>query len=91
VVLSGWGDRADWYRNIRAAPATEIATGGECYAPAQRFLDSTELYTHLRDYARRNRLLAPLVRRTLGLRLDGSAADREALDAHGYRAVASRP
>jgi hypothetical protein len=44
-----------------------------------------------RLYARPNRLLAPLVRRTLGLRLNGSSTDLEGLAAHGYRAVGFRP
>ena len=28
VVLSGWGEKADWYRNIQVAPAMEVQTGG---------------------------------------------------------------
>jgi hypothetical protein len=31
VVLSAWGERADWYRNIRATPAAEIRTACERY------------------------------------------------------------
>ncbi len=91
IVLSGWGERGDWYRNIRATPALAIATAGEQYAPTQRFLDGAELYARLREYVRRNAFMAPLVRRTLGLKLDGSAADRAAFEAHGYRGVAFRP
>jgi deazaflavin-dependent oxidoreductase (nitroreductase family) len=38
VVLSAWGERADWYRNIKVSPALEVWTGGERYVPKQRFL-----------------------------------------------------
>lgn len=33
VVLSGRGEKADWYRNIEARPALEVRTGGERYVP----------------------------------------------------------
>ena len=91
IVLSGWGDRADWYRNILKAPAIEITTAGQRYKPMQRMLDSKELYTRLQSYVARNRILRPLVRRTLGLALDGSAADQRMLEQHGYCGVAFRP
>ena len=38
VVLSAWGEKADWYRNLEAAPALEVRTGGRRYVPEQRFL-----------------------------------------------------
>lgn len=38
VVLSGWGEKADWYRNIKASPALEVQTGRQRYVPSQRFL-----------------------------------------------------
>jgi hypothetical protein len=72
VVLSGWGERAGRYRNIRAASAVEIAVAGERFAPTQRFFDSAEPYEHSRSYVQRNRLLAPFVRRVLGITLDSS-------------------
>jgi F420H(2)-dependent quinone reductase len=42
VVPSGWGERSDWYRNIKASPALEVQTGGERYVPVQRFLAPDE-------------------------------------------------
>ena len=27
IVVSAWGEKADWYRNIQASPALEIRTG----------------------------------------------------------------
>jgi deazaflavin-dependent oxidoreductase (nitroreductase family) len=86
VVLSAWGERADWYRNIRAAPALEVLSAGQRFAPAQRLVDAGELYAHLQQYVARHRSMRGLVTRTLGLALDGSEADRAALEA---RAIAA--
>jgi deazaflavin-dependent oxidoreductase (nitroreductase family) len=91
VVLSAWGERADWYRNIRAAPALEVLSAGQRFTPAQRYVGAAELYARLQQYVARNRWMRGLVSRTLGLALDGSEADRAALEARGYRGVAFRP
>ena len=58
VVLSGWGERADWCRNIRATPALEVSIAGGKYLPVQRFLDSGEFYARLQGYVKRNWLHA---------------------------------
>jgi deazaflavin-dependent oxidoreductase (nitroreductase family) len=41
-VLSAWGQRSDWYRNIQASPAIMIQTGGRRYTPVQRSLTPEE-------------------------------------------------
>jgi deazaflavin-dependent oxidoreductase (nitroreductase family) len=76
VVVSGWGDRADWYANIQETPALTIETGGERYVPHQRFLTPDEVYDALRDYLRRNRWATRIVSRLIGLRFDDSDNDR---------------
>ena len=81
----------DWYRNIRAGSALEVLTTGQRYTPVQRFLDSSELDTHLQRYVERSGRIRGIVTRTLGPRLDGSQADRANLEARGYRGVAFRP
>jgi deazaflavin-dependent oxidoreductase (nitroreductase family) len=91
IALSAWGERADWHHNIQTSPAVQVLTGGQRFTPEQRFLASDELYRVLQHYLSRNRVIAPIVRRILGLRLDGSSADRAMLDARGYRGVAFRP
>ena len=53
IVISGWGERADWYRNLRAGPPIEIRFGGRRYpSPPQRFLDADQIALVLQDYAR---------------------------------------
>jgi hypothetical protein len=54
VVLSGWGEKADWYRNIQVTPALEGRTASERYVPEQRFLVPEENHAVLADYWRRH-------------------------------------
>ncbi len=88
VVLAALGRRADWYRNIMAAPALEVAVGHTRFRPIQRVLADDEAAADLAAYERRTRLIAPLVRSVLsglvGWRYDGSAQARA-------RFVAQRP
>ncbi|GAB3562319.1 nitroreductase family deazaflavin-dependent oxidoreductase [Amycolatopsis endophytica] len=89
VVVSGWGERADWYRNIQAAPALEVRISARRWAePRQRVLEQDETVKLLQDYRDRHprawRRLAPL----LGFPPDPAGA-REALSR--IRAVAFTP
>ena len=87
-VIVGMGRRAQWYRNVLAGGAVEVAIGRERFVPDHRELPVPEAAAVLEDYERRNRLVAPLVRaalsRLVGWRYDGSRSARE-------RLVAERP
>lgn len=80
TVVAGFGARADWLRNLQAAPAESVTTGRSTFVPRQRFLTPEEGAEVLRHYERRNRLAAPLIRwvlgRLAGFRYDGSATGR---------------
>ncbi|MGH2369220.1 MAG: nitroreductase family deazaflavin-dependent oxidoreductase [Chloroflexota bacterium] len=89
VVVSAWGDRADWYRNLQAAPALSIQTGGQHYTPIQRFLTPEQVYQALRDYRRRNRWAAGIIQRLFGLPFDGT--DTNQVRVQMLRGVAFRP
>jgi deazaflavin-dependent oxidoreductase (nitroreductase family) len=82
-VMVGLGRRAQWYRNVTAGGAVEIAIGRERFQPDYRELPPPEAAAVLADYERRNWVLAPLVRavlsRLVGWRYDGSVAARERL------------
>jgi deazaflavin-dependent oxidoreductase (nitroreductase family) len=65
-VLSGWGEKADWYRNIQASPTLEIRTGGRHYVPEQRFVALEENYAVICDYARRHPLAFRFFVKTFG-------------------------
>ncbi|MGH2352809.1 MAG: nitroreductase/quinone reductase family protein [Chloroflexota bacterium] len=94
MVNSGYGERADWYRNIRARPAVEIETGRDRYAPVQRFLDADEAYQELRGYQRRYPLVSRVLLRwfagMLRVRYDGTEGTFRTLAERG-RMVSFRP
>jgi deazaflavin-dependent oxidoreductase (nitroreductase family) len=71
-VVSAWGEEADWYRNLKANPAVEIRTERKRYVPEQRFLSPEEVYAEIAPYKRRYPLLARILPRWLGFRLDDS-------------------
>ncbi|MEP7089752.1 MAG: nitroreductase family deazaflavin-dependent oxidoreductase [Nocardioidaceae bacterium] len=94
IVIAGLGRSADWYQNIQAGPAVEIAIGALRWCPTFRELDESEAARTLADYERRSRFVAPLVRRALswlvGWRYDGSDEGRRRLVAE-LPIVAFRP
>ncbi len=90
VVLSGWGEEADWYRNIEATPALEVRTGGQRYVPQQRFLDPEENHTVLAEYGRRHPLAFRVFARALGYPLGETEAVRRGF-ASSLHLVAFRP
>ena len=90
VVVSAWGDKADWYRNLKANPAKEIRTGRERYVPEQRFLAPEEVYAEIAAYERHHPWLARTIPRWLGHPLDGTEHARRRF-ADSVRMVAFRP
>lgn len=83
TVLSGFGPRSDWLRNVRAAGGAEVSFGAGARRAAYRVLPLEEAERVLADYERRNRVAAPLVRmvlsRLVGWRYDGAPAARRRL------------
>jgi deazaflavin-dependent oxidoreductase (nitroreductase family) len=90
VAVSGWGEKADWFRNIKASPTLEIRTGHEHYAPKQHFLSQEEVYAEIVHYERRHPWAMRIVPPLLGFELDGSDAARRAF-ADSLRMVAFHP
>ena len=76
IVVSAWGERGDWYRNLRANPAVEVAIGSERYQPTQRFLTTDEIEAELTDYQRRHPLLMRVFGALLGFPVDGTVEAR---------------
>ena len=90
LVISAYGETADWYRNIRAKPAIRVCTGGRCYRPQQRFLSPEEAGEAFRQYERnQGRYIRKLIR-LLGAEYDGSEGSRRELISF-FRMVAFRP
>jgi deazaflavin-dependent oxidoreductase (nitroreductase family) len=90
VVLSAWGEKADWYRNVEATPALEVRTGGERYVPEQRFLGPDENHAVVFDYGRRHPLAFRVFARVFDYPLGGSEASQREV-ASSLRLVAFRP
>jgi deazaflavin-dependent oxidoreductase (nitroreductase family) len=90
VVLSAWGEKADWYRNVGATPALEVRTGGQRYVPEQRFLAPEENHAVISDYGRRHPLAFRVFARIFGYPLGGTEAARREV-ASSLRLVAFRP
>ncbi len=94
IVVAGFGRAADWYRNVQAKPAVEVAIGRRRFVPVHRVLDESEATATLADYERRNRWATPVVRRMLswlvGWDYDGSNDARRRL-ASELPLVAFRP
>ena len=94
VVMAGSGSSSDWYRNLQAHPAIEVAIGRQRFRPRQRTLSEPEAVAVLAAYERRNRWATPLVRRVLtwlvGWQYDGTDDARRRL-AHERPLIAFRP
>lgn len=90
VVLSAWGEKSDWYRNVAATPALEVRTGGQRYVPEQRFLAPQENHAVISDYGRRHPLAFGAFARVFGYPLHGTEAARREVT-RSLRLVAFRP
>jgi deazaflavin-dependent oxidoreductase (nitroreductase family) len=77
VVVSGFGDRAQWLRNVRADPRVRVRVGARPPAPATaRPLTSQDAAAALTAYARSHprawTALKPVFETTLGARIDSA-------------------
>lgn len=94
LVLAAQGPTADWYRNLQAFPAVEVAIGDSRFRPVHRVLTVEEAAAALADYEHRNRWITPIIQQVLswlvGWRYDGSNPARHHL-ARELPIVAFRP
>lgn len=91
VVMTPWPEHADWYRNIRAEPATEIWISRKRFRrPSQRVLPPSEVSEVMDGYARKGGMEARALRRLFGWRSDLPEGERERLLAE-IAAVAFTP
>jgi hypothetical protein len=82
-VVNGFGPDCDWVRNIEAKPGEEVVVGSQRFSAVHRFLGEEEAVQVIKDYERRNRWIAPVVRAgfswLLGWPYQGSESDRQRL------------
>lgn len=80
VVVSGFGDRAQWFRNVAAHPQVRVYLGSDAPAPAMaNRLDGGAAAAALGRYAaahpRAWAKLRPVLEETLGVRIAEHGAD----------------
>jgi len=94
VVVNGFGRDSDWVRNIEAGPGEEVNVGRRQFVASHRFLGEAEAMQVIEGYERRNRWMAPIVRRgfswLLGWQYRGGDEDRRRL-VHQLALIAFRP
>jgi deazaflavin-dependent oxidoreductase (nitroreductase family) len=79
IVCSGWGTRADWYRNIIANSRIAFETGGQRYEDACfRELAPDENSAIIEEYVRRLPRIARPLAYWLGLDVRGTEQERRA-------------
>jgi deazaflavin-dependent oxidoreductase (nitroreductase family) len=83
MVIAGLGRAGQWYRNLQAHEALEVAIARQRFQPIHRELDAHEAAAVVAGYEQRNRWLAPILHlvlsRLVGWRYDGSDAARRRL------------
>jgi deazaflavin-dependent oxidoreductase (nitroreductase family) len=94
LVASGYGARAQWFRNVRAEPRVEFQVGWRRYRGLASPLPPAESGRRLAAYAGRHPRTAAALMRMLGQQVDGAPASYERVGAdpeHGVPLVALRP
>ena len=90
VVISAWGERSDWFRNIRHSPALQIETGRRRYVPEQRILTADEAVRELESYTVQHPWAAKILERVFGFHITSGDEERRAF-AETVRLVAFLP
>ena len=76
IIASGWGERADWFRNIQKNSNVLVASGGRRWEAVAERLPVADTADELCDYARRHPYaVRALSRLMIGETLCGSAED----------------
>jgi deazaflavin-dependent oxidoreductase (nitroreductase family) len=76
IIASGWGERADWFRNIQKNPNVLVASGWRRWEAVAERLPSAETANELCDYAQHHSYaVRALSRLMIGETLRGSAED----------------
>jgi deazaflavin-dependent oxidoreductase (nitroreductase family) len=82
-VVSGFGPRSDWLRNLEAGGPATVRVSGRSFPVDHRRLDEAEALAVFAAYERRHRVIRPLVHRSLswllGWPYHGTGTDRRRL------------
>ncbi len=78
-VVSGWGEKADWYRNILATPQVVVHVGRRKWDAQAERVSADGGGRVMLDYARRHPIALRELSRIMGYKWDGTQADAAAL------------
>lgn len=90
IIASGFGEQAQWYRNLLHQPEITIQSGRRTLAVRAERLAHAEAVAELVRYGREHPRAAKTLGRYLGLEWDGSPGQAERVAAH-LPIVALRP
>jgi len=76
VLCSGTGPNADWYRNLRSAPAAGLWIGSTRHEVEQRFLEDSEAATVFAGYEEAHPKAAARLTEIMGVSHDGTHQSR---------------
>ncbi len=76
VLCSGTGPNADWYRNLKARPATGLWVGSRRYEVEQRLLEDSEAATMFAVYEEAHPKAADRLTDLMGVSHDGTHESR---------------
>ena len=78
-VVSAWGEKADWFKNISQHPAIEVTVGRRHFSGESRVLTSPEAEAVYLRYSRENPKLARYLPKVAGFHVDGTEEDYKEL------------
>ncbi|NUP62101.1 MAG: nitroreductase family deazaflavin-dependent oxidoreductase [Nonomuraea sp.] len=82
VAASGFGPRADWYRNVLAHPEVTVQVGGRVHRVTATPLTTDEGAEIMAAYAPRHPAAARRLCTIMGFAVDGSVADYREVGRH---------
>lgn len=91
TIVSGYGEHAQWYQNLRAHPDIDIRTARGRHSVHAKSLSPEEGADVMTDYARRYPKIAPKLMKLCGAHIDGTEADYREVAAKRLRFVRLEP
>jgi len=76
VIASGWGEKSDWFRNIKKTPSVSVEVGGRSFQAHATILSVAEAEEELLDYAHKHpAAFRELAKFTIGEHLEATRQD----------------
>jgi len=91
VIVSGYGEGSQWYRNLVAHPAIHVRVGRKRRAVSAELVSPAAGAKIMADYAQRYPKLAPKLMEVCGAHIDGTESDYREVAEKRLRFVRLRP